>query len=260
MKNIYISSSLMWDGRLEEIFSMAQGYQVGGIEFWAEQCSFNGYNSKICRTLSKEYGLECVLHSKSWDINIASLNKSIREASIGEIKASIDLALEIGANEVTIHPPRETVIGERDYYVNRAREGLEEIIEYAESQKTRISLEIMEKIPKELITSFEEFKEILGNMYKRISYTIDIAHCENKQDFETIYNQLPSVSKLHISNKQGKLLHTPLSQGDYDFMELFPYLEKKHIPMVIEGYERGKEFNILKENIQLIKKIKEIQL
>ncbi|AKL97279.1 sugar phosphate isomerases/epimerases [Clostridium aceticum] len=257
MKNIYISSNLMWDASLEEMFQVVETYGLGGIEFWAQHMEAKDYDIEVCRNKLEQYQLACIVHGKSWDLNIASLNKEIRKTSLMEIKSSIDLAAKLGAKEVTIHPPRETIGGDRETCVKLAKQGLKELIAYGEENEINISLEIMENIPKELITNATELIEVMGEEYKRISYTLDLAHCESIEAFNILHDALYQVSKIHISNRQGNKLHTPLSKGDYNFYELMPLLESKKVPLVIEGFERGNEFKDLKENINLLKKIKE---
>lgn len=252
LKQIYFSSTLMWNAPVQEIFSMAKSYEVGGIELWAEQAEFFHYNTREIRTLARKYDVQVVVHSKSWDLNFASIDKSIQNASLRSIKKSIDFARLIDVSEVTIHPPRQTLPIDGSSYIKKTQAGLEKLLEYSSRQGVRLSLEIMEKLPKEIITSPETLKASLGTLYESFFYTVDTAHCTDKQEIFSILANINFVSKIHISNKKGKQLHTPLYDGDFDFRHILPRLKEYSVPLVIEGLETESSYQVLKNNIEYV--------
>ncbi|VYU74950.1 endonuclease IV [Eubacterium limosum] len=253
MESIYVSSTLMWDADLEILFQMADFYEVGGIEFWAQHIMTKQYDPAKIKALSQHYGLAVLIHSVSWDLNFASINTGIREASIREIIGSIELAEKTGAAEVTVHPPRLTIPGDEEECVERARDGVKRLYDVAEEKGISLSLEIMENIPKEIFTTPEKV-QCLDCGLKSIKYTLDVAHCDDAYVLE-MYLQAKGISKIHISNRQGKKLHTPLARGDYDFSILMQKLLKKNVPLVVEGFERGSDYSIFQENLNYIKGI-----
>lgn len=257
MKQIYISSTHMWNGTVEEMLKIAYQYELGGIELWAQQVEQNKYSIDKYISLAKEYHLNTTVHSKSWDLNFASLNEGIRLASIEEIKKSIRLAKQLHAKEITVHPPRETICGLKPIHLELAYQGLKQLYEYSCEMEVTLSLEIMEKIPKELVTSDISLGETTRDLYNKLSYTLDLAHCTNEDEFFAYLKKIPNISKLHISNKIGNKLHTLLSEGDYNFAELFPVLEKLNIPMVVEGFGDKEPYLGLIKNLNYIKKLKE---
>ena len=54
--------------------------------------------------LVTSYSIKTSIHAPLSDVNIASLNDSIRRASVEEIKNSIDLASKIDSETVVVHP------------------------------------------------------------------------------------------------------------------------------------------------------------
>lgn len=255
LKQIYFSSTLMWNASVQEIFSMAKFYEVGGVELWVEQAEFFRYNTREIRHMSHKYNIQIIVHSKSWDLNFASINKQVRNASLRSIKKSIDFAKLLGASEVTIHPPRRTLLIDELFYIKKTQTGLEKIFEYSVKQEVNLSLEIMEKLPKEIITTPEKLKIILGYLYKSFAYTVDTAHCTDQKEIFSILGNIDSVSKLHISNKKGKVLHTPLYDGDFDFQQILPRLEGYNLPLVIEGLEAGNSYQVLKNNMNFVQTV-----
>lgn len=71
-----------------------------GIELWAQHAETKKLDLETIRRLKKELGLNIVVHAKSWDLNYAALNDVVRRASVEEIKSSVDMAVELGADEV----------------------------------------------------------------------------------------------------------------------------------------------------------------
>jgi len=245
----------MWNASIEQIVEIVNLYGIRGIELWDQQFETRNYQVIEYTKKAEYYGIETIVHSKSWDLNFASMNKSIRRASVEEIKKSIILAELIRAKEVTVHPPRETFSGNKEYYYENAYNGLKEICGFAREKGIRVSLEIMEKKPNELVSTDEELKVMVRDLYKEMTYTIDVAHCTSEEEFWKYFNRVESVSKIHISNRKGEKLHTKLSDGDFNFKDLILKLRKYNIPLVIEGYDGGNDFGVLKDNLEFIKKI-----
>ncbi|CAB1252989.1 Sugar phosphate isomerase/epimerase [Ruminococcaceae bacterium BL-6] len=257
MKNIYFSSTLMWNASLPEIFRAARAFGAEGIELWAQQFESRGYGADECLELLGRCPLRLFVHSKSWDLNFASLNPRIRAASLGEIKRSIDLAARLRAAEVTVHPPRESFRGDRPYFQQLAYEGLREILRYGRDSGVAVSLEIMEKIPKELMTTRASVQELTRGLFREFSYTVDTAHCSGEAELLDFLRNLPGISKLHISNRRGEKYHTALPDGDFSFQKLWPLLESRNLPMVVEGFDSTNQYGMLQENMNCIQKLKE---
>lgn len=257
MTEIYFSSTLMWNSSLEEIFKKAYLNGFTGIELWAQQFATQKFVAAHYQRLQEIYPIKTMIHSFSWDLNIASLNEAIREASLNQIYKSIDLANNLGALEVTVHPGKETICGLKNFHEALLQDSLKKILTYAQKTKIDVSLEIMEKIPKELITTDLALKRILGDVYHAFTYTVDIAHCMNECEALQYLKRIDRLSKIHISNKCGNKLHSVLNKGDYDFSELIFKLAEKKKPLVIEGYDDSQASFMLNTNINFIRSIKE---
>lgn len=256
MASFYLSSTLLWGSSPEEMFQLAYQSGLSGIELWAQHFFYQKYNTEEYRKLSALYPLRGCVHSQSWDLNLASLNDGIRTQSIAEVKKSIDLARCLDLEEVTVHPGHRTIPGAGEPYRKYLRESLKEILEYAEKLGIDISLEIMEKLPKEFATSMEAMEQICGPLFDRFVYTLDIAHCDSSQEaLNTLKTYGHRISKIHISNRRGNQFHTPLYEGDYDMVQLLPELARYDLPMVIEGFDSQGSFDIAKQNIHFIQTI-----
>lgn len=257
MNHLYFSSTLMWNAALPELFRCAHELGVQGIELWAQQFESRGYCEEECLRLMEQYPIKAFVHSKTWDLNFASMNRRMREVSISEIKASIDLAAKLHAPEVTVHPPRESLCGNLPFYRELAYRGLTEILSYARRRNVEVSLEVMEKIPKEMMTTRQQVQELTRDLYPEFSYTVDVAHCDDAAEVRDFLQRLPRISKLHISNRRGGTYHTTLPDGDFSFPELWPSLQDSGLPMVVEGLDTSKEYTMLYDNMTYIQVLKE---
>lgn len=256
MATIYISSSLLWNCSLEEIFDWTYRSQLDGIELWAQQFFSREYRRNDYLRLTALYPLKSCVHSQSWDLNLASLNEGIRRQSVAEVKKSIELADSLGLDEVTVHPGRHTLPGASEHSGDYLRESLKELLDYAGKLQIKISLEIMEKTPKEFATSMEAMKQICGSMFSSFCYTLDAAHCDSTEEiFRTLKDYGSHISKIHVSNRKGNQLHTPLDRGDYDMRALLPQLARFGLPLVIEGFDNGSELSAAAENLHFIQTI-----
>ncbi len=263
MNQIFASSTLFWNASIIKMMHHVKQARLEGIELWAQQFTCRGYVEEDYVRLAEQYGLQTIVHSYSWDLNLSSLNAGIRQASVAEVVKSMQLAARIGAREVTVHPGHQTIANKLSRsnwvggpYENFLYESLSKIAEEADKLGVSVSLEIMEKKKKEFVTSVEAMQVVTKDLFSAFSYTLDVAHCDSMFECLQMGNILSKdglLSKIHISNRQGKTYHTPLGQGDYEFSDVWPQLLRYGVPLVMEGYDEGREFPFFYTNIDFLK-------
>ncbi len=256
-KNICVSSTLFWGASLESIFSFLRTNNIKTMELWAEHFDFFQFDINEYIGLARQSDVKTIVHSKSWDLNFASLNKTIRESSLKEIKNCIDLAEQLGATEVTIHPPRKTVGGISEITFDLAYQGFKDIVLYAKDKNITISVEIMEKIAKEILIDVDSFNKILKDLADQVACTLDIAHCTDEKEFFSYLEAMKNISKIHISNKIGKFLHSPIYEGDFNFLEILPRIESYNVDLVLEGLDTSEDHQIIKKSLAYIAQMEE---
>lgn len=253
MTTIYVSSTMMWNRRLEDIFDMTYRADLDGIELWAQQFFTQGCSEEAYRRLSALYPLKTCVHSQSWDLNLASMNEGIRQQSVREVKRSIDLADRLGAWEVTVHPGRITLPGSGAPYEDYLYESLKEILEYAGTYRICVSLEIMEQIPREFVTDMDAMRRVCRDLFHDFSYTLDTAHCSSREMILEVMEQWKErISKVHVSNRKGNRLHTLLEDGDYPMDEILVRLAEYGIPLVVEGFDASPDSGDARRNFSFI--------
>lgn len=254
MSIFLVSSTLLWKYDLTDIVEAISTNGWQGMELWAEQFWHRQYSAKEFRQLAFSHpSLMTTVHASSWDLNLSSLNEGIRQASVNEVIRSMELARSIGAREVTVHPGHMTKPCCRAYSAEKTFESFQRIAEVSLRLDMPVSLEIMEKEPKEFVTTVEAMKEVTGSLYSFFSYTVDVAHCDSPAEALTMVQTIGHLSKIHLSNRQGHQYHTPLGNGDFHIEGFLPVLEKSDVPFVVEGYDPQCGDRTFKENTAWLK-------
>lgn len=249
---IGVASTVLWQGEPSQIFDLMRSFELTEMEVWAQHFETRGFSTGEFQALAERNAIDLCVHSYSWDLNPASLNRGIRRASVREITRAINLAHQLGAGEVTVHPGRMTLPGDRELYEEYMRGSLYEIVDYGTSLNIEISLEIMEKIPKEIFTDLESVERVSRGI--PCSFTLDIAHCDSEKEGLDILEASDRISKVHISNRRGKVYHTTLDEGDFDFDRLLPRLLEKNLPLILEGLDFDGSFPVFNRNMDYLKR------
>ncbi|MBS4208045.1 sugar phosphate isomerase/epimerase [Bacillus sp. FJAT-50079] len=256
MNHLYMASTLCWSYKMEDVLQIAKRFKFAGVEVWADHFWHHGSDPRQVNQIRENLGLDLTMHAASWDINITALNDGIRRQSIGEIKRSIDLASEIGANNITLHPGKMTLTTlEKSIFIDLLLESLQVLSNYAKEKGATLSLELMEAIPKEFIISPNAINRITEGFHPYLQTTFDVAHISLKQDPFQQFRQTLHINKIHISDVNEQQLHIPLGDGLLGANTLKHFLQIKDAPVVIEGFDRSVAFICLRRNLQYIEAV-----
>ena len=66
MAAIYLSSTLLWNSSLEEIFHLAYQSGLDGMELWAQHFFSRGYKEEEFQKLSALYPLKSCIHRRRY--------------------------------------------------------------------------------------------------------------------------------------------------------------------------------------------------
>ena len=161
----------------------------------------------------KDCGLDIRIHAATVDINIASLNKGIRNESIKQMINCAKYAEKIGAKTITVHPGK---IGRNE---PRLRKGAlefacESIGKIMDNSDVEISVENMPVRQSFLANKVEELEMIQTET--GCSLTIDTGHGNTCNNLEEMLN-LKNISYCHLNDNDGiKDQHIALGDGTLD--------------------------------------------
>jgi sugar phosphate isomerase/epimerase len=210
-------------------------------------------NSVLKALNSHSMGVICHLPTF---VSTADLTDSIREASLQEMLSSIEVAAELGAQKVVLHPGH---IGGLGLYIKEtamalANASLAAIIVRAQTLGLCVCLENM--FPK-CRAFFEpgDFDDIL-NRFPDLMLTLDTGHANidargAQRTLDFIEKFGSRIGHLHISDNSGKRDdHLPIGSGVIDFLKIIHALKQC-------GYDGTATLEIFSEDRRELKKSRE---
>lgn len=192
----------------DDIINLAKKHGFEMIEILGEGPFFENENMEY-----KDCGLDVRIHAATVDINIASLNKGIRNESVRQMIQCGEYAEMIGAKTITLHPG---IIGRNEPRLrNAAMEfAVESVGKIIDAVNVEVSVENMPVRGKFLGNTVEEIEMIQDAT--GCSLTIDTGHgntCGNLEEMLSLKN----ISYCHLNDNDGvKDQHITLGEGTLD--------------------------------------------
>ena len=183
-------------------------------------------NEQLNTDSLNSYNLKYSIHSPILNINIGSLNKAIRKASIAEIKKSIDLANKIDCDIVVVHPGMIPFLGKdyEDFIYGLTNSAIKELGEYGNDLGVLTTIENMPAFEGMMYQNIESLTNTLEeyNMFM----TLDVGHANhtNHRPNEMYSNR---VKHIHIhDNTSLDDEHLALGEGYIDLKTIIGIYEE----------------------------------
>ncbi|WP_457620383.1 sugar phosphate isomerase/epimerase family protein [Methanopyrus sp.] len=182
------------------------------------------------------------VHAPFADLNPASPSDHHREYLLKVIRRAAELAAELGARYLTVHPGHLTpvTIHDRELAFEFAIETLGEVADEVRSFGVEPLVENLPDHSMLLGTSADEMEKILRE--SGCGFTLDVGHALTSEGSLHPYLRLrPDL--LHIHDNSGDSdEHLPPGRGILDFEELRKALRPQTLPVVeVRGIERAHE-------------------
>ena len=251
---IIASSTLLFAYQLEEVFNIAKHLGYDGVEVWHSHLIKTGEDKNCAglREKARQSGLSLSFHALSWDLNFTSKVDQVRETSLKMLEESIDIAAELNANPVVVHPGRITIPGDSsEESWQFLIEGINRLTSYAQPKRLDIALEIMEHIPNEFFITPEDANHLLDEITTpNLGITFDAAHVPLEIDPLDYLTRINNVMHIHLSDLTPLKRHIALNTGDCDFSELIKYIViNLQVDVAIEGMEYQRSEWLAQHNI-----------
>lgn len=221
---------LGFGGSLKELIKIISELGLGHLEVicepqllyprevpWSER-------AKLKRTF-QQHGVTPSVHASFYDVNLASLNPLIGEASVRQLLECIEFARDLGATIAVVHPgelpgdyPEELLPRARENLVARGRRALE----LAERLEVTLALENKGRgWNRGLIQSPEEhlsLVEELGSPRCKIALDVGHAHTLGLDLVNYLEMVFPHLAEVHLHDNDGRGdQHRPLGEGTIPF-------------------------------------------
>ena len=180
----------------------------------------------------KDNGLGLVCHLPTF-VTTADLTESLRRASVMEMHSSLEVATDLGAGKVVLHPSMAGGMGALvvDVVKGYAFEFLSGMVEAAKRLGVAICLENM--FPRNCLgVEPDDFKEIFET-FPALKMTLDTGHANiddrRGRRLKTMVEQFGRrIGHLHISDNNGRMDdHLAVGQGTINFADLVRRLKKE---------------------------------
>ncbi len=170
-------------------------------------------------SMMKSYDLTYSIHAPFNDINIASLNESVREMSVIELIKIMNMASELDIKTVTIHPGLYSMVvsGLEERSVMAAKRSLRTLDRMAQECGVRLCVENMPGFRFFLGQTAEQMSELLEGT--NLPICLDIGHANTTGQLNEIIDTLGNrIMNVHIHDNDGKQdQHLTIGEGTVDF-------------------------------------------
>lgn len=203
----------------------------------------------------RKMGLICHLPTF---ISTADLTESLRDASLKEVLGSLEVASDLGAVKVVLHPSYITGLGV--FVMDRVREyamkGLKTIVEKADLLGLNLCIENMFPQSNSLVDP-EDFVGIFKS-FPTLRMTLDTGHANlesrgSKKIIDFIERFSDRIGHVHANDNFGKEdNHLPIGTGNIDFPVIIRRLKRIGYDdtITLEVFSRDREYlKISKEKL-----------
>lgn len=187
------------------------------------------YPSRILDTdILNSYNLKYSIHAPITDINIASLNPSIRNSSLKEIFYSFEMANELDIDTVVVHPGIVSYLGRNflDKIDELNKESMMEIVEFADDLGVTAFFENMPDIEGFTYKKIDQLIEFLRE--NDLKMCLDIGHA-NTMNYSSSELYFSIVKHIHLNDNNGDGdTHLALGEGNINIKSIINQYESNN--------------------------------
>ena len=185
-------------------------------------------NEFVDKDIFDSYNLKYSIHAPFMDVNIASLQQKSRINSVEQIKSSVDLAGDINAEAVVVHPGLITFLGRNfeDEVYRLSKESMKEINDYANDSGIMVTFENMPDFESMIYKNINDLNDFLSE--NEMFMTLDIGHANHmKYSADEMY--FDTIKHVHAHDNYGDDdTHLALGEGSIDLKRIINNLEEKN--------------------------------
>jgi sugar phosphate isomerase/epimerase len=168
--------------------------------------------------ISGSYDLEYSVHAPLSDINIGSLNPSMRDASLKEVLLAIECCGRMGIDLITVHPGFLSPLGQLDRgaVMKETRSSIYQIDKVASENGVVAALENMPRMPASTCTEPVELLSLVEGTSMGVCF--DIGHAHTNGNIDDFVKHVPLFANVHIHDNDGTSdQHLAIGEGKIDF-------------------------------------------
>jgi sugar phosphate isomerase/epimerase len=214
---LYLSSGFAAPMGIAE--SMVRSAELGydGMEVSVDRLRASGEVVRDVRDVARRAGLTLTVHGPLRGLNFAAAERDGRELARRSALAALELASELGASLVVMHPghvPDDR--HDEEFARSRTQDALDALVPDAERLGVRIGIENMERRPREIVNTPDDCRRLLRRYSGRaIGLTVDFAHAWTQGLVDQFLDLAPDAIHVHMSDAASGQTHVA-AWGDGD--------------------------------------------
>lgn len=256
---VYLSTRTCVDLTVGATLALAAELGYDGVEVWIDDLVRGDAPPGEVRAAARALALPLSVHAPSYDLNPTSTNRGIREESVRQVLACLEVAAALGATVVTVHPgllsaradpPESYWPSQRDFYLAVFRRAAE--------LGVVASAEHMEREPKHIFGTPEDvarLREAAASAAVPFAYTLDVAHCHTHGiPVAGFLGRAGMPRHVHLSDASvEKTHHGAMGEGTTDIRRGLRELLAAGYPhaIAVEGVARGRARAVAASNLRL---------
>jgi|TARA_B100000809_G_scaffold227890_1_gene240520 sugar phosphate isomerase/epimerase len=221
-----------------------RGMEIGTSELSPENMDSAG--RRLIRSLAEANGVALSIHFLYRDIAPASHDKDRRARHFNELNQTLELALDIGAEVVVMHPgpidcpgvdPTQAPESVRQESIKILTEFLADITPKAQTAGVVVTVENMHHVPGQVIQNYEELLGLVEPLNNpALQITLDMGHADRADGITEAFEVFsPYLRHIHVHDSNGKRDHLEIGLGDLDFSRWSERLRAYPFTMVLES-------------------------
>lgn len=185
--------------------------------------------------LSQSYDLDYTVHAPFGDINISSLNKAVRMASVTEIAGCMRVGAKLGIQKYVIHPGKLSVLSsiDRERAMLLSRESIRTLSSLADSLGVDMLVENMTG-RFALAPARRELGMLIAGT--RAGICLDVSHASLEGQLDAFTEDEETLGMIHLSDNDGLTDgHIRVGTGTLDWVKIRSLVGELNLPVIIEG-------------------------
>ncbi|HHY10345.1 MAG TPA: sugar phosphate isomerase/epimerase [Firmicutes bacterium] len=237
-----------WEYAVAAVAAGMRGFEISYCPSYLKKEEYEAY-LELIRRLKEEAGVDFSVHAPTLDVNLGSPNEKMRQAAQKEVRESLDLARELAASVVVVHPAPAVLNMPGGEWSKQVSKPAGELAKTQESHLIRSLKDLADYapdvilavknlfFPHELYRSPEDMEQLLKAVNRsNVGLTFDAGHALVAGYEAAAYLNLLAehVLHVHLHDNHGIVNERlPLGQGTVDYVGIIQTLKRIGYPGVV---------------------------
>ena len=219
------------------------GLELGSWKLWPEEIS--GSETQELRDLAARSEIDLSIHFIHRGVAPASHDAGRRKKHLAELEATLNLAQDIGAGPIVLHPGSVDQPGVAPAQVSEEarREAIEHLTEFlsrgariAEKTGTVLCVENLTRQPGMVIQSYAELVGLIEMVDSQaVGITLDVGHAYRSDGLQEAFRAFgPHIRHMHMHDSDDRRDHQEIGVGEIDFEDYRAHLDRYRFTMAME--------------------------